>query len=223
MLRRAVCSGLAVGSVLTAAGCVTLNNPSATTTANPPTVQPSPLPMTTATINPAPGAGVTLTPSTGVKTPTPTLSTPATAATGGYQTYTNRRFGYTVQIPANFTPGDPPANADGLEFSSPDRSASVSLAGENNALNQTVESEYAQAQQLDSQDGTLVTYKVQHGNVFTISGLFGSRQNIFYDEVFVGPRSIIRMEWHYPTAQKPNLDATIQHAVATFVPGAHLS
>ncbi len=175
--------------------------------------------MTTATINPAPRAGVKLAPSTGVKTPTPTLSTPATAATGGYQTYTNRRFGYTVQIPANFTSGDPPANADGLEFSSPDRSASVSLAGENNALNQTVEIEYAQAQQLDSQDGTLVTYKVQHGNVFTISGLSGSRQNIFYDEVFVGPRSIIHMEWHYPTAQKPNLDATIQHAVATFAPG----
>ncbi len=101
--------------------------------------------MTTAAINPAPETGVTLAPSTGVKTPTPT--TPTTAAAGGYQTYTNRRFGYTVQIPANFTPGDPPANGDGLEFSSPDRSASVSLAGEHNALNQTVDNEYAQAQQ----------------------------------------------------------------------------
>jgi len=173
--------------------------------------------MTTAAINPAPETGVTLAPSTGVKTPTPT--TPTTAAAGGYQTYTNRRFGYTVQIPANFTPGDPPANGDGLEFSSPDRSASVSLAGEHNALNQTVDNEYAQAQQIYSQDGTLVTYKVLHGNVFTISGLSGSRQNIFYDEVFVGPRSIIRMEWHYPAAQKTNLDAAVQHAVATFVPG----
>jgi len=77
MLRRAVCSALAVGSVLSAAGCVTLNNPSATTTANPPTTQPSPSLMTTPATNPTPEAAVTLAPSTGVKTTT--LSTPTTA------------------------------------------------------------------------------------------------------------------------------------------------
>ncbi len=75
MLRRAVCSALAGGSVLTAAGGVTLNNPSATTTTNPSTAQPSPLPMTTAAMNPTPASA---SPSTSV------ASTPA-AGTATYQ------------------------------------------------------------------------------------------------------------------------------------------
>jgi len=54
--------------VLTAAGGVTLNNPSATTTTNPSTAPPSPLPMTTAAMNPTPASA---SPSTSV------ASTPA--------------------------------------------------------------------------------------------------------------------------------------------------
>ena len=153
--------------------------------------------MTTPATNPTPEVGVTVTPSTGVKTTT--LSTPTTAAAGGYQTYTNRRFGYTVEIPSGYTPDNQPADGTGHKYTSPDHAATVELTAEHNGDGHSIADEYAQALAIDGEDGAQITYKVLHENVFTISGFIGSRHDIFYDVVYLGPNSIDRMEWTYPT------------------------
>jgi len=51
----------------------------------------------------------------------------------GFKTYVNGRFGFSILYPQNFVSNKPPANGDGLRFTSPDGNAALVAYGSNNA------------------------------------------------------------------------------------------
>ena len=54
--------------------------------------------------------------------------------------YVNGRFGFSVDIPAGFSPHDPPANDDGLQFDSHDGNAVITASAIRNANTDTMAS-----------------------------------------------------------------------------------
>ena len=57
------------------------------------------------------------------------LAIAAPASAGEWRTYTNERFGTTADVPAGWRENPPPANGDGLSFTSPDGAATVAVYG----------------------------------------------------------------------------------------------
>ncbi len=59
-----------------------------------------------------------------------------------YETYTNSRYGFSIDHPTNLIAGTQPTNGDGLEFKNSDGTVSLTASGSNNVLNETAESLY---------------------------------------------------------------------------------
>jgi hypothetical protein len=53
----------------------------------------------------------------------------ALAHAESWRIYSNARFGTTAEVPADWRPGRPPDNIDGLVFTSPDGQASIAVYG----------------------------------------------------------------------------------------------
>ena len=98
------------------------------------------------------------------------LATPVLAADWGH--YANERFGVEADVPPGFEAGAPPANGDGLGFSTPTAKLSIygSLIGEGD-----FESEMAKLIGYDVQDGWAITYQVTTPGWASWSGKRGSR------------------------------------------------
>lgn len=60
-----------------------------------------------------------------------------------YKTYTNERFGFSINYPSNLIPGNSPTNGDGLEFKSADCRVTLGVWGSYNALSKTIEDSYS--------------------------------------------------------------------------------
>lgn len=155
----------------------------------------------------------------------PTTSAASTAGTTrrpeaapAYRTYTNPRFGFSVEIPASFLSGEQPANGDGLGFSDPDGSGSVSMYGENNALAATVESEVEQWVESVESHGGSITLRAIRGNIGTVSGYTGDG-DVFYVRYWVGEGSINVLSWTYAKADLKKYRAAVEHSADLFRPG----
>lgn len=151
----------------------------------------------------------------------PASSTPAQPE---YQTYTNSRYGFSVELPASYTKGADPTNGDGLEFHSSDGRATVTMSGSNNTESLSVEQ--ALNYYTEGAGWTQPTYQNVSGNRITASGLnqpeFGAtpdNTSIFYEQYLVGPGSIDSMTWNYPQPDKDAYDAAVAHAAKTFQSG----
>lgn len=59
-----------------------------------------------------------------------------------YETYTNDKYGFSIDHPTNFIADTPPTNGDGLLFKSTDGTVSINVSGINNVSNETSESLY---------------------------------------------------------------------------------
>jgi hypothetical protein len=147
------------------------------------------------------------------------LSTIAAAAeeTLAWTSYHNTRFGVTADVPQGWRAGPPPANNDGLVFTSPDGMASLTISG---MLN--LEPDVAVA--LDSLGGERedeqITYKQRSGNTLTLSG-FKTADKIFYAKYLLSCHNQIlnSIYFEYPAAQKVMFDSIVTHIAHSLKPG----
>ncbi len=98
------------------------------------------------------------------------LATPVLAAEWGH--YVNERFGVEADVPPGFVAGQPPANGDGLGFSTP--TARLSIHG-SLIVEGDFESVVAQRMQWTAEDGWAITYQAVTPGWASWSGKRGSR------------------------------------------------
>lgn len=132
-----------------------------------------------------------------------------------YQTYTNSRFGFTVQYPTTFTAYPPPTNNDGREFSNEE--ATITAYGSHiNVLgeNETIETYYQRA--LADAPGP-VTYKALGNDWYVVSYRAGT--NTVYEKAIIGETIISKVIITYPSSKQAYYDSMVTHVSKTFKGG----
>ncbi len=132
----------------------------------------------------------------------------------GWQTYTNARFGMSLDYPANvFTPLQPPQNGDGQAFASPD--ASLKIFAAHNVLNDTPAS--MKRDMVGMKDYENVTYSPSGDTWLVLSGYRGTR--IFYEKYFFRGGVISAFQLEFPQERKPFYAPIIERIENSFRPG----
>ena len=137
----------------------------------------------------------------------------ATAAAPASQVYANARYGFSIAYPGDFSAGRPPANGDGLRFSSPDRQAHLSVFGGNN-LGMTVDVYYRNS--LQAVNGE-IAYTSRGEDWYVIT--WRERDKIYYVKSFVGRESHNGFVFSYPTDQAADYADVVTLLENTFKPG----
>ena len=136
---------------------------------------------------------------------------PATSAPGRYQTRTNARYGFSCDVPADYSlVGPPPQNGDGFTYKRTAGYATVTCSGSNNSGTASAKAEFEEELAGRRGSGSTVTYSALIGNAVTISGVNGS--NIFYDRILWGPGSINSMRWEYSQALDEDVKNHVVHS-----------
>jgi hypothetical protein len=138
------------------------------------------------------------------------------AAQGAYRSYYNARFGVSADIPSGWKAGPEPEINDGLVFSSPDGTATITVSG---ILNVDSSPAQAIADEQKGRDGENVTYRSKGAREAVISGTRGDM--IFYRKVIVSCRDQIlnHLEIEYPATQKQAFDGLVAHVAGTLHSG----
>jgi hypothetical protein len=142
---------------------------------------------------------------------------PASGSPGAYRRYTNPRYGFTCQVPADFTAGEEPANGDGLAFTGAP-GVQVSCSGANNAGDETPQQGMDDVLAAAASEGRTVTYQHLAGDTITVSGT-GPGGDVFYVHTIWGTGSNVTVAWSYPAAAKQQLDAAVVRSARTLEPG----
>ena len=134
------------------------------------------------------------------------------ALAAGWQSYVNERFGAAADVPADYQAGEPPANGDGLTFTSPDGQASILIWG--GLATVTDESFIDYTKRLvsyDRDDGWDVTYSAAKNDWFAFSG--SKAERIFYEKVIKACNGEIanHVRLEYPSARKKEFDPILAH------------
>jgi hypothetical protein len=137
-------------------------------------------------------------------------------AEDGYRTYHNDRFGVTADVPRDWRAGRPPDNNDGLRFTSPDGTATITVSG-GYRMADTVAEALTSEQAAD--EGETVTYQTRGPRMAVISGMRG--QTVFYRKVVLSCKDQVmnRVSIEYPVARKQQFDALVTHAAASLQGG----
>jgi hypothetical protein len=145
------------------------------------------------------------------------------SAEQGYRTYRNARFGVSADVPSDWKPGPEPENGDGLVFSSPDGTATITVSGILNADNESASKVMAEEQRAG--DGETVVYRKAGARQAVISGTRGA--TIFYRKSMLscGDQVLNHLVIEYPAAQKQAFDALVSHVAGSMrtPPGAQIS
>ena len=144
------------------------------------------------------------------------------AAAGGavraaeWQTYVNDRFGATADVPAGWKAGEPPANDDGLSFTSPDGSASESVYGALAGID-SIAQDFAVYE--EPNDGETITYRHRTKHWLVVSGTEGDR--IFYRKWLLACRDQVwaGASLEYPASAKAQYDAIVEHVAKSLRQG----
>jgi hypothetical protein len=136
---------------------------------------------------------------------TPVATLPAIAQS--WRTYSNPRFGTTIEYPDHFRPGRPPDNGDGLGFSSSD-GASFSVWGGHNALEHDLKGLEAFTRE-NRKAGERITYDARGPNWFVIAGTDGDQ--IFYERYLLSHRGTIvnGFALRYPARLRKEYDGIV--------------
>ncbi|HSH37926.1 MAG TPA: hypothetical protein VK993_04000 [Chthoniobacterales bacterium] len=123
-----------------------------------------------------------------------------------FDTYTNVRFGYAVDYPADMlTPQGEPDNGDGQRFTSQTGDVELLAVGSYNALDKTLRERFAEEMEPEDDDAPkrTVTYKVLKKDWFVVSGTEGKR--VFYTKVMLKEDTFKRMTFRYPAERDAEL------------------
>jgi len=139
------------------------------------------------------------------------LSSSNVFAQGGYKTYSNARFGYSVSYPADILiPQGESDNSDGQIFRSKDNHAEMRVFGRYNVQNETLRSAFQAAQ-----EGKSVTYKVLRGNFYVVSGHEGGK--IFYEKTMLKGDTFKTFMIEYDERDASTYDAITARVARSFV------
>ncbi|WP_297438395.1 hypothetical protein [uncultured Clostridium sp.] len=130
-----------------------------------------------------------------------------------YETYVNGRYGFSIQYPSFLTETEYPQNGDGVTIETVDRSASLSIWGSNNVLNDTTQSLYNEM--LSSTSG--VGYKFLGKTSFVITWNEGS--STYYHCTKVGSGSTNSFTIKSPIKDKDIFDPIITKLYESFNSG----
>jgi hypothetical protein len=132
-------------------------------------------------------------------------------AQGGYKTYANARFGYSISYPANIlVPQGEADNGDGQTFRSSDGKAEMRVFGRYNVQNETLKSAFDSAQ-----EGKSVTYKLLRGNFYVVSGHEGGK--IFYEKTMLKGDTFKTFMIEYDETEAQTYDAITARVAKSFV------
>jgi hypothetical protein len=146
-----------------------------------------------------------------IQPPTDAPSSANVFAQGGYKTYSNARFGYSVSYPANIlVPQGESDNSDGQIFRSSDGHAEMRVFGRYNVQNETLKSAFNAAQ-----EGKSVTYKLLRGNFYVVSGHAGGK--IFYEKTMLKGDTFKTFMIEYDEADASAYDAITARVARSFV------
>lgn len=127
-----------------------------------------------------------------------------------YRSYVNARFGFSIDYPSDLKAGSPPADGDGLVFTSADGGVQLRASGINNALPVTPA---AYLQRLLSKHPT-ATYHMVKDERCIVS--WEEDGHIFYEKAVVGTGSIDDFQFAYPASQKQEYDPIVTHIAESF-------
>lgn len=131
-----------------------------------------------------------------------------------YKYYTNSRYGYSAQYPANFVLGAQSQNGDGIRLNAPDGKASLIMYGSNNSRHVTARNEY---ERLLAQKSGKLGYKAYGETWFVVTWEENGR--LYYHKAFVDKGSINVFEICFAKAQKDYYDDVVTHIEANFKAG----
>ncbi len=134
-----------------------------------------------------------------------------------FKTYSNSRFNYSIDYPADLLiPQGEAPNGDGQIFASSDQEARMIIYGTHNVLEQTIQDLFQQ----ESQDASSpkitkkVTYKRQKDNWFVVSGYIGPK--IFYQKTFLSNDMFKTFYIEYPQNQRHRYDPILSRLGSSF-------
>ncbi|MFP3126814.1 hypothetical protein OH784_29935 [Ectobacillus funiculus] len=132
-----------------------------------------------------------------------------------YNTYTNTRFGFSVEYPTTFTQGPEPTNNDGREFYNED-STIIASGSHINVLedNETIETYYNRALENISNS---IAYKRLGSDWYVISYKDGS--NTVYEKAIIGEDIISRVVITYPSSKQGYYESMVTRISSTFKSG----
>src|ERR1700727_1854207 len=107
-------------------------------------------------------------------------ATSAVHTEDAYRTYHNERFGVSADVPRDWRAGRPPDNGDGLKFTSPDGTATLTISGGYRMADSVAE---ALNSEQAADEGETVSYQTRAPRMAVISGMRG--QTVFYRKVVV--------------------------------------
>ena len=138
-----------------------------------------------------------------------TLST-ASAVEWGH--YVNERFGVEADVPPGFVPGEPPANGDGLGFSTPTAKLGIfgSLVSEGD-----FESNVRDRIGWSEADGWAITYRAVTPQWASWSGTKGSRILYVRATSMCGGDIIGAFEFEYSQADRAEFDPVVERLVGS--------
>ena len=131
-----------------------------------------------------------------------------------YKTYTNKRFGYSIDYPSNLIPGSGGANGAGFSFKSADGSVSLGVCGMNNAAFQTTEQHYNDR---ISRLTVKPSYKHLESNSYTLS--WEENGKIFYEYFILGDiyhGAFNEFSFEYPANKKEYYDPIVSRIRSSF-------
>lgn len=135
-----------------------------------------------------------------------------------YRTYTNSRFGTTVQYPANLLIPRPEAqNGDGRRFVSKDELIEMAVYASHNVAARSAKTEMERAIADWKRDGGRLTYYKWETGWYTASGYIGD--DIFYEKALLKDGVFHTLIWQYPMSFKARLDAPLTRSVRSFSTG----
>jgi hypothetical protein len=152
----------------------------------------------------------------------PAEGSPSAAAKGGraasvqrWLPFHNDRYGFSVDIPGDFTASPPPENGDGRTFTSKDGRATILAYGHLFVDVEGLNQDEREQEEFAAKDGLKVTYRQVSARATTFSGLQGD--TIVYQHAVATCKSsasaIIHAE--YPRAEKARFDPLVAHMAQT--------
>ncbi|MGB4333662.1 MAG: caspase family protein [Chromatiaceae bacterium] len=149
--------------------------------------------------------------------PPPALLPQTLSAVDTFQTYSNSRFDYSIDYPADLlSPQGEAPNGDGHIFASSDQEARMIIYGTHNVLDQTIKDLFQQESKDASSHKIIkkVTYKRQKNNWFVISGYIGPK--IFYQKTFLSKDMFKTFYIEYPQNQRQRYDPILSRLGSSF-------
>jgi hypothetical protein len=140
------------------------------------------------------------------------LATPSAAHAADWGHYVNERFGVEADVPPGFAPGEPPANGDGLGFSTPTAKLGIfgSLISEGD-----FESNVHDRIGWSEADGWAITYQAVTPGWASWSGTRGSRILYVRAISMCGGDIIGAFEFEYSQADRAEFDPVVERLVGS--------